>query len=44
MSAQATNAERRAVADYAISTDTSVEETRREVALVYESLSNESVD
>ena len=44
MSAQATNAERRAVADYVISTETSVEETRREVELVYESLRTPSVD
>ena len=44
MSAQATNAERRAVADYVISTETSVEETRREVEVVYASLQNGSVD
>ncbi len=42
--AQATNSERRAIADYVISTETSVNETRREVEVVYASLQNGSVD
>ena len=44
MSAQATNAERRAVADYVISTATSFDDTRREAEAVYQALCKASVD
>ena len=44
MSAQATNAERRAVADYVISTETGIDDTRREASVVYQALRNASVD
>jgi dephospho-CoA kinase len=38
MAAQATNEQRRAVADFVVSTETSLDETRREVGNVYEKL------
>ena len=38
LAAQATNAQRRAVADFVVSTETSVEQTRREVEMVYAKL------
>jgi dephospho-CoA kinase len=38
LAAQATNAQRRAVADFVVSTETSVEQTRHEVEMVYAKL------
>jgi dephospho-CoA kinase len=38
VAAQATNEQRRAVADFVVSTETSLDETRREVGNVYEKL------
>lgn len=38
LAAQATNEQRRAVADFVVSTETSLDETRREVELLYEKL------
>lgn len=42
LAAQATNAERRALADYVISTEVDLEKTRREVEAVYEELARSS--
>jgi dephospho-CoA kinase len=42
LAAQATNAERRALADYVISTEVDLERTRREVESVYEQLARSS--